>query len=536
MKVRRLSFLILSVLLAIGLLLTGCVPKPKEAVGPPIKTGGVLNDYFTEDPGTFDVQADTTLAVYGLAWELYNTLVRYTGQTLVLQPELLTKMPEISSDGLVYTFELRKGVHFTDPDKTELTASDVKFTIERMLGPVGLSKWVFEPIKGAKEFIEGKASSVSGIEIIDKYHFKITLEKPYSPFLQNLAVPCASIYSEKLVKAAGDDWKHNPIGTGPFKLKSYIPNTEIVLEKNPDYFEEGLPYLDGIRYRIVPESTTALMEFESGTLDLSGIPTEEFDRIVGSGKYQIHESTPLNTYYFVFNMKAPVWQDVRLRKALAMAIDKQAIIDSILGGRAQVATAFVTPGIPGAFELGKGPAYPYNPEEAKKLVEEATGGKPIEAEAWQRGGTQVADVNIAIQEFARNIGIDLKVTIQERAVFGQARAEGKVPANYGNWWTDIPDPDNYLYTYFHPTNLMSTGYDNPTVTEILEQAKVEIDPQKRAELYQKAETIIIKDDCAIIPLFHRTRYLAVQKNVHGIIAHPTGVNSYKHTWKEAATK
>lgn len=502
------------------------------------KAGGILNDYFGEDPGTFDVQADTTLAVYGLAREIFNTLVRYKGATLELEPELLAKMPEISKDGLVYSFELKKGVKFHD-GKTELTSEDVKFTIERMLGPVGLSKWLFDPIKGAKEFMNGKADSVSGITIVDKYRFKLTLEKPYAPFLANLAVPSASIYSKKLVTEAGDKWAHNPVGTGPFKLKRYVPNTEIILERNPNYFEEGLPYLDGINYRIIGDYTTALMEFEAGNLDVVGVPSEaeERQRLLSTGRYELLKSTPLATYYFVFNMSDPAWKDVRLRKALAMCIDKQAIIDSIWGGDAVVATSFVTPGIPGAFEMGKGPALPYDPEKAKKLVQELKAeGKPVKCEAWQRGGTALADTNIAIQEMAKQVGIELNVVLTERAAFGEARSKGKVPANYGNWWADIPDPDNYLYTYFHPSEMMSTQYRNDKVTKLLEEAKVETDPKVRARKYQEAETIIIRDDCAIVPLLHPLDLLLVQKNVHGVIMHPTGVNSYKHTWKDAPGK
>ncbi|AEH51380.1 ABC transporter substrate-binding protein [Pseudothermotoga thermarum] len=498
------------------------------------KRGGILYDYLTSDPLGFDVQESTLLSVYTLGRLLFSTLVRYKGETLELEPELLAKMPEVSEDGLVYTFELKKGVKFHD-GKTELTSDDVRFTIERMLDPKGkgLSAWLFDMILGAKDFMAGKATSIEGFKKIDNYRFQIILEKPYSPFIYNLAVPGASIYSEKLVKAAGENWKLNPIGTGPFRLKQYVPQTEIVLERNPYYFEPGLPYLDGIHIRIVPDTTTALMEFENGTLDVCVIPVIEYERIKASGKFNIIETVALNTYYFLMNMSDPMWSDVRLRKAMAMAIDKEKLAKSIFGPRATVATSFVTPGIPGAYELGKGPAYEYNPEEAKRLVQELIkDGVSVKVQAWQWGGDTLSDPNIIIQAMAREVGIDLEIIPVESAAFRDARRKGKIPANYGNWWADIPDPDNYLYVFFARDNMMSSGYNNALVQDMLEKARIEPDQNKRIQMYREIEYIILREDVAIIPLFHLKNLLATQKNVKGLFRHPTGITVYTYAWKE----
>lgn len=532
MKRKVLAFLL--AVFVITAILSGCSGK-KES-GPPGGAGleaggGILNDYFDSDPNGFDVQESTLLVSYHLARHIYSTLLRYKGDTLELEPELLASMPEISPDGRTYTFELKKGIKFHD-GVTELVADDVKFTIERMLSPEGkgMSKWLFEPILGAKDFMEGKTDSLAGFKKIDDYKFQIILERPYAPFLHNLAVPAASIYSEKLVKEAGDSWKLNPIGTGPFKLKSYIPNTEIVLEKNPHYFEEGLPKLEGIHYRIVPDATTALMEFESGTLDVCSIPVNEYQRIKDSGKYEVLEGVALNTYYFIMNLSDPSWSDVRLRKAVAMAIDKEKLVEALYGPRGTVAKSFVTPGIPGAYEQGTGPAYDYNPEEAKRLVKEL--GNVGKLNAWQWGGERISDANVAIQAMLKDVGLDLEITIMESAAFRQARSEGKIPASYGNWWADIPDPDNYIYTFFARTNQMSSGYKNGEIQDLLEQARYEVDPEKRKELYRKIEDTIIREDVAIVPLFHLKNLLATQKNVKDIILHPTGINIYTYAYKE----
>lgn len=512
-----------------------------EAANPSgaVQADNVLHDWMTEDPKNFDVQTDTTLAVYEMARRLFSTLVRYKQGSLELEPELLAEMPAVSSDGLTYSFTLRDNILASD-GTTKLTSNDVLFTIKRMLDPKGqgASPWLFEAIKGAKDIEDGKTTDLAGFKVVDDTHFQITLEQPYAPFLQDLAVPSASIYVQSLVEAAGDQWATKPVGTGPFMLTSYEPDKEIVLVKNPHYFEEGIPKLDGVDFRIVPDDATGLLEFEKGTFDISDIPDTDFDRIskeADAGKYTILKNNALNTYYLLFNMKDPQFQDLRVRKAIAMAIDKQKIIDALLGGRASLAHAFVTPGIPGAYPEGQGPALPYDPDEAKKLIEEAGAtGKTITV--WQSGkaGDAASDTNLAIQDMLKQIGLDYKIEIRDRSAFFAARAKGEVPGNQGNWWADFPDPDNYLYTFFDSASSTSysSDYSNPNVDRLLQDARAQSDPAKRAADYQQAEKIIIADDAAIVPLYHLQQFRVVRPNVHDVDMSQTGIVDYRYAYKD----
>lgn len=533
---KRLALAVLALVLAMSLL-AGCGPKEDPEAS---KKGGIFEDYMTSDPKGLDVQESTMLVNYELARLMFSTLVRYKGATTELEPELLAKMPTVSADGLTYTFELRKGVKFHD-GKTVLKSDDVKFSIERMLSPEakGLSAWLFEPIKGAQEIIDGNSTSLEGYKKIDDQKFELTLLEPYAPFLQNLAVPSASIYSESIVKAAGEDFSINPVGTGPFKLKKYSPQDEIVLEKNPDYFEEGLPYLDGVRYRILA-STTAIMEFENNTLDIVAVGVEDHNRFVESKLYTLLEANPLNTYYFLINQSNEAWSDVRIRKALALSFNKEEFVESFYpGGRATVATSFVTPGIPGAYEMGKGPGYSYDLEAAKALVAEvqAETGKTVAVEAWQRGGGDtIGDANLAFQAMAKEAGIELKIIPVESGVFNSSRRQGTIPANYGNWWADIPDADNYIGTFFARGNQMSSGYNNSDIQDKIEEAKIEVDPANRAKLYQEIEVSLIKDEVAVIPLFHTKQFRFVHPSVKGVIMHPTGIVMVSTAYKETPKK
>lgn len=519
-------------LLALVLSVGACAKTAKTPSGEAVVRGGVLHDWFTEDPPGFDPQADTTLMVYNLARNMFNTLVRYKGNTFELEPELLAEMPKASSDGLTYSFKLKKGVKFSD-GKTTLTSKDVKFTMERMLDPngTGASGWIFEPIKGAADVEAGTAKELSGFKTISDSEFQLTLEKPYTPFLQMLAVPSASILPMDYTIQMGKDFDKKPMGTGPFKLKEWLHDDKVVLEKNKTYFEKGLPYLDSVEYRIIADDTTGYLEFKNGNLDISGIPDAEFKDWTTSGKYTIDSVVALNTYYLMFNVNDPVLKDVNIRKAIAYAIDRQTILDTILLGQGVLAKTFVTPGIPGV-DAGAYPGYPYDPAKAKDFLAKS-GKKNPTIEIWQIGTGSPTDTVVAIKEQLKKVGINLKVRMMDRTAFRQARRNGTVPMNYGNWWADYPDSDNYLYTYFHSSQSkgMSSNLNLPDVDKLLDQGRSEQDAAKRAAAYKQAEQIIVYDQVAVLPLFHLKSNNALQKNVKGVAIAQTGVYSYKEAFK-----
>jgi len=413
--------------------------------------------------------------------------------------------------------------------------------MERMLLPAtGASNgWLFEPIKGAKAMEdEGGPTTLEGFEKVSDTEFKLTLEQPYAPFLHNLAIAPASIFPKAACIAAGDQWRMNPVGTGPFKLAEYVPSTHIKLAKNPDYYEDGLPYLDEVFIRIVPDDDTGRLEFESGTVDVSFLPTDvpedmkRYRDAATAGTYTIEESTPANTYYFAFNENDPVVQKLEVRQAIAYAIDKQKLIDTIWGGTAVEAKNFISPGIPGRW--AKAPGYSFDLAKAKSLMQ-AAGVTMMDLELAQRGGDTPSDTNVAIQAMLKEIGINVKITILDRASFNEMRSQGNLPCNYGNWWADIPDPDNYLYTYFYSTQskIMSTNVKNAELDAMLDEGRTITDPTARWAKYAEAEKKIVYDNCWIVPLWHLNDFVVLQPSVKGWVMTPTGVYSYKTVYKEA---
>ncbi|HYF93859.1 MAG TPA: ABC transporter substrate-binding protein [Symbiobacteriaceae bacterium] len=492
--------------------------------------GGTYRIAIMEEPPIIDPQLDTTLLIYNMARNVFSTLVRYKPGSLELEPELVAEMPKADADNKTYHFKLRNDVTFHNGNK--VTAKDVKATFERMMTPATKAQntWVLEEIEGAKAMLEGKATEMSGIKIKDDLNFDIILARPFGPFLQNLATAPASIFPADVIKEKGAQFGRAPIGSGPFKVAKWDANQQLVFEKNPSYFEKGLPYLDKIEYRVIPEEATRWMEFEKGTFDEGEPPTAEFISAKTGGKYQFIEYTTLNTFYISFNVK--FFPDKRVREAVSLAIDRAKLLKTVWNDQGKVAKQFVTPGIPGA--LANPPEFKYDPAKAKDLLKEA-GATNLKIEAWQRGTDKVTDLNLAIQQMLADVGINYEVKMVDRATFSSTRSQGNIPANQGNWFADYPDPDNYLYTYFHSVQgcSMSVCLGDKDVDKVLEEARALADQAKRQKMYQDLETKLVLQDYVIVPLLHQTGYIFVQKWIHGVKGHPTEVEGSKLVWKDA---
>lgn len=534
-KVLR-SAIALSALLA--LTLTACTSKPAQNENKPEpaavqkgpngeKYGGTYRVAISSEPPLIDPQVDTTLQVYNMSRNIFSTLLRYKGDTLELEPELLAEMPKASADGKTYSFKLKDGITFSN--KAKLSAKDVKFTFERMLLPATKASngWLLSQIVGASEMEDGKATELAGMKVTGDLTFELALTNPYTPFLQSLANPGLSIFPAEYAASKGDKFGREPIGTGPFILKEWKQNELVVLEKNPNYFEKGLPYLDKIEYRIIADSATSWLEFQSGNTEEGAPPTNEEKATRSSGKYQVQDIVSLNTYYLALDTKK--YSNPKLREAISLAIDRQAIINAVYNGTGKPATSFVTPGIPGALKNGAG--FPFDPAKAKQIIKDnKLEGTKIEV--WQRGGDKVTDANLAIQQMLQDVGLVYDVQIKDKATFNAARGKGQIPANQGNWFADFPDPDNYLYTFFFSKESvkMSVNYSNPDVDAKLTEARTGTDQAKREAIYQDVEKKLLYEEYAIIPLYHITSTDYLQKWVKGYPKDQLRVGGMKNVW------
>ncbi len=447
-----------------------------------------------------DMQVSTGSLSASIADEVTESLLRFDDKNKE-QPVLLEEFPTVSADGTVYSFTLKKGIHFTDG--SELHSSDVKFTFERMFTPAtGAKSYAyFNMIVGAKAMLKGTASELSGFQTVDDYHFKITLEYPYAPFVENLGTSYADIFPKNACKTAGSNWGVNVlVGTGPYILKSNDQNTQAVLVKNKNY-HGGKVNLDEIDIIFYSDSKTKLLAYENGDIDLCDLPADLLSQYSGSYAKQITTYHPLGTSFLSINLKNEYLKNEKVREAISLAINRADLVKYVLNGAGIPATSYLNNSIPGHdSSLG---IYEYNPAKAKTLLSEAgyAGGVTIDGGEVRQSEKALVE---AIQSYLAEVGIKLKFKVVDASTWSADRVGGKLPFTAITWNALYPDADFQAYNYFYSTNSVSksVNYSNSKFDGLLDQARKESVADKRAALYRQADYILSRQDYACIPLYY----------------------------------
>lgn len=495
----------------------------------------VLRVTYTSEPESADPAVTT--ADYILMMNCLDTLVctetNEDGENVTVPS--LAKEWEISDDGLTYTMHLEQGVMFTNGE--ELTADDVLYTVDRMLDPARAGKntvWM-DMLAGAKDVLDGNATTVEGKGIIiqDDYNFQIVLEQPYAPFLSMLSVPAWSIMNREAGDiadeagggAATSKYGSDPeyfVGSGPFILKEWVLNDHVYLETNKDYWK-GASELDGILIRIIPDAETEKMLFDQGQIDifdldhaLDQIPTYKESE---EWKDNIVEKTVLGTSYLSINEKIEPLNDAKVRQAIQMAIDRQTIIDSCYYGAAVPASGLFPEGLPG-YNPDLAPIE-YDPEGAKKLLAEAGYPDGFEMTLTQTTDSSVTDsaIDEVIAAQLGEVGIKVNIEQMDSATWYDVRATGELPMYRTSWTADFNDPDNFIYVFFNPTATVSRSFNyyNTEAMDRIEAARYMTDPEARMAEYTALEQLVIRDDAAMVPLWHKTKVRVVQDRVQNFV-------------------
>ncbi len=353
----------------------------------------------------------------------------------------------------------------------------------------------------------------------DRHAIQFTLEQPMGHFLALLTMPQAFVLAREEVEKWGADYVSHPVGTGPYVLQEWRRQDRIVLRANPDYFA-GRPWLDGLEIRIIPEASTAEAEFKTGRLDVLGVPDATFTQWVNDAKWKplIIRGAEMNVFYLGFNHRQRPFNDVRVRRAFAYAIPRKQILEAIFNGRGVIAHGPIPPGLPG-YSAGI-PPLPYDPSRAKALLAEAGLGAGVEAELLLTPTTSNRRIFDVLQASLRGANIELKPAFRERAVYFRERRTGNFQIARADWWADYLDAENFLYPLFHSTSTPFTGYSNPRVDRLIDQARGTVDAARRISLYQEAERAII-EDMPWVFLWHTVSYAVYQPWVRGQAFYPT---------------
>ena len=507
-------------------------PSPTSEIkrGGVLRFGEVVSDFAYLDPvGAFNV-SDWWVVMNLLFNGPYDYDADYN-----LVPELAADRPKISDDAMVYTIPFRKDVRFHNGRL--MTAHDVKFAFERSFWPATQSwlKGYTWFVEGLDEVREGKATEVSGLRVLDDFTLEVRLTQPQATFLQMFTYPCWCAIPKQEVLDAGEDWGSKVvIGTGPFRFVSAEPAQKMVLERNPDYFKPGLPYLDGVEIRLQLPGAVAVLMWEQGELDVTQFPAEDLERLLSDPKYEPAVQGPtsgLNIVRLSIHTKTKPFDDVRVRQAIAMAIDKEALIRQY-AGRGWTYEGFYAKGM-WQFDPNFKSKWQYNPQRAKELLAEAgfPNGTPEVLMAAYPG-----PVTEMVQADLRAVGINVVIAQSQQATY-EAQISGEVPLAIYGWGDSITDAYAFVGAWItcassqvsDPVN--TAMYCNPRIDELLAKAEAlpPLSPERLA-IYREIDDFVINQDVATVGLYNESNFLLYQDYVRNAPYSAT----YYHPYLEEA--
>ncbi|EGQ26133.1 dipeptide ABC superfamily ATP binding cassette transporter, binding protein [Sporosarcina newyorkensis 2681] len=501
----------------------GSSDKDKDAAD----TGGNENKTLVFGRGGDSTSLDPSRVTEGETFKvtvnLFETLLNFGEQDTTVQPGL-AKEWEPSEDGLTYTFQLEEGVKFHDG--TDFNADAVVKNFERWANGDADTFPYYNSMFGG--FKDDENHIIESVTADGDYTVVIKLKRPQAPFLKNIAMSMFAISSPTAFEKGDDEYERNPVGTGPFKFVEWKPNETITIEKNEDYWQDGLPKLDKVIFKSIPDNSARLNSLLSGEIDLAdGINPADGAKIEDNDKLQLFERPSMNIGYLGLTVTREPFDKKEVRQALNYAIDKQTIIDSFFEGRAEIANNPMPPSISGYNEDIE--AYPYDPEKAKELLKQAGLEDGFEMELWAMpvprpympDGTKVAEV---IQSNLADVGIKAKIVSYEWATYLDKAEKGDADAFMLGWTGDNGDADNFLYVLLDEDNIGSNNYTyfkNDETHKLFLEAQTEIDEDKRNELYKQAQEIL-HEEAPWVPLAHSIPLLGGVKELTGFVPHPTG--------------
>ncbi len=518
----KVSLGFLAALVAVGVL-AACAPTPtpekivvKETV--PVKQTEQVVVTATPAPKGGKITYGLTLVVsaidphQGLSSELgifltsvYDPLVWQTQEGKFV-PGLAERW-EVSPDGKVYTFYLRKGVKFHDG--TPFNAEAVKFSFDRIVDP---------NLKSQKAI--NMLGAYDHTEVVDEYTARVYLKEPYAPFLDSVSQVYLAMVSPTAVQKWGADYRDHQVGTGPFMIKEYVAKDHITLVKNPDYNwapefmeHQGPAYLDEITFRFYPDAATRAPALEAGEADVMGeVPPQDATRLQASGKFVLLPTRiPGQSLQFFLNTEKFPTDDVRVRQAMLYAVDREAIVNAVFRAFSPVAWGPLSAATPFYSKAVEG-MYAYDLNKAKALLAEAgfrdtngdgiveKDGRPAEVEMLLMSWGNVPEVGQMIQAMLRQIGINAKTQVLTYPAAVQAAREGQ--HNMIPQAVSASDPD-ILRTFFHSRNIAAglnwSKFGDADLDQWLDDAVRTSDPVRRAQLYEKIQKKIM-DEALIIPI------------------------------------
>jgi peptide/nickel transport system substrate-binding protein len=481
--------------------------------GQPV-SGGTLTFARTADIFTFDPY--NTQDDYSIFTELqvYDRLVRLSADGKGVDPELATAWT-VAPDGLSATFTLRDGVKFSDG--SPMTADDVVFSLSRAVDQQGSWGFLFSPVKSVSK--------------VDESTVKMEMSEPFAPLLPALSTFAASIYSKANFEKYGDQAGEHPLGTGAFMLEKWDKGNQVILTKNPNYWQAGQPYLDKVIFTVVGDDNARVLQLQSAAADIIDfVPPNQVDPLKSSGA-QIARVDGTSVGWMTLNEAKKPLDDPKVRCALAYAVDRQAIADNIYFGIATPAKSII-PSSTLFYDPNTNPIS-FDLEKARQLLSEssAAGGFTLNVTVPSGDSTRLATVQIWANAL-NQIGVTTNISQVEATTAQDEYNTEKYTVRVSAWTNDTPDPDEMMGAGldYHNQNALHTGFHNDQMVDLVNQGRRELDPTKRQAIYTQIQQLV-NETCPFIYTVEVPRLFATTAKIQGFAPNSQGKYSLENVWK-----
>ena len=438
--------------------------------------------------------------------QIFDTLVIVDPETNEIKPQIAESWEQV--DELTYVFKIRQGIKFHDG--SDLTAEDVKFSLDRAINSAAVSYIV---------------NFIDTVTVDDEYTVTVKTKAPYAPTLRNLAIPFAAIVPKAVVEADEAAFILNPVGSGPYKFVEWRQGDSITLKAFDDYYA-GKPATENLIMKVIPETSQRSIALETGEIDLAyDLAVNDLPKIKESSELTVYEVPSLNCWYISMNMNKEPFNNPLVREALSYAIDRQTIIDTINAGSGEPADAIIAPGVFGYYSTG---VREYDPEKAKELLAEAGYPDGFKTSLWVNDNQSRIEMCQAIQNMFQQIGVECSIEVLEFGSYISRTTNGEHDMAYFGWTTSSADADYTYYSLEHSTQQGAAGnrsfIADPEVDALIEEARTNSDEETRKELYKEL-AIKLDEINNNIPVFYNSINVGASQKVEGFVMDANGYHN-----------
>ncbi len=511
---------------------TAGVPPSPTAAGA-IKADQQILNMAGPNINTFDPALVSDTGTSFVLRQLYSGLVALD-KDLIVVPDLAAKMPDVSQGSTLYTFKLREGAKFQSGK--EITADDFKYSFERASdpkliapdGPTALpAAGYMTDIEGVQDKLDGKTTGISGVRVKDKYTLELKLIAAKPQFLAKLTYDVFFVVNKDAVAKGFEQVD----GSGPFKLVDYKRDQYLKLARN-DNFYLGAPRLSQINMVLGPNANNGTVLYDQGKIDLTGVgASAEVERALDPGSSLNKElvvKPQLNLFYLAFNTHARPFDDIKVRQAFSLVVDRPRIARAMFENKVKPASGILPPGLPG-YTGNPGPLS-YDIGKARDLIAQSSYRSPANLPHITLYSTGDSLAGVLQATYKEAFGIDLEVRSYDLKEFQSGLNQKQFQMYLYGWSADYPDPENFLRSLLgNSSPFNESGYNSSRYEDLMMQGDQQTDMKKRLAFYAQAEQVAL-GDAPLLPIYHEVSYILVKPYVKGLEITPAGILTLKDVY------